>query len=234
MRGLPLFFLISITLAHEAGAQARSTDLTGLPVIEHPAALGADSTLAVVLSGDGGWAAGDRAMAAELVRQGFGVVGLDVPSYLRSRKTPDVAGADLARLLRHYAVAWHVRRVLLVGYSHGANILPFMASRLPADLRSRIDLIALLGLEPSASFEFHLEDVVADVVRGDAVPVLPELEKLAGMPILCVMGEGDRHSLCGALPPGLARVEVRPGGHRITGGEGKATADMVLAARTRR
>jgi type IV secretory pathway VirJ component len=156
-----------------------------------------------------------------------------VPSYLHSKKTPEATGADLTRLLRHYTAAWHARRLLLVGYSHGANILPFMVSRLPDDLRSRIDLIALLGLEPRASFEFHFADVVADMIREDALPVLPELQKLAGMPIICVMGEGDRHSLCASLPPGLALVETRRGGHRITGGEGKETADLVLEARER-
>jgi len=165
VRSLCLLVLLCLALAGKATAHASSTGPTRLPLIERPASPGGDSILAVVLSGDGGWAAGDRAMTAELVRRGVGVVGVNVPSYLRGRKTPEIAGADLTRLLRHYTDAWHVRHVLLIGYSHGANILPFMVSRLPGDLRSRIDLVALLGLEPRASFEFHLEDMVADVVR---------------------------------------------------------------------
>ena len=234
MYRLPLLVSLFLTLATRTAPQAGPARPGGLPLVEQPAALGPDSTLAVVLSGDGGWASGDRAMAAELVRQDIGVVGLKVPSYLHSRKTPEVAAAALAGLLRYYTSAWHARRVLLIGYSHGANILPFMVSRLPAELRRRIDLVALLGLEPRASFEFHLADMVADVVRDDALPVLPELEKLAGMPLLCVMGDGDRRSLCGSLPPGLARVEKRRGGHRITGGQGREAADLVLAARRER
>ncbi|MEO8090457.1 MAG: AcvB/VirJ family lysyl-phosphatidylglycerol hydrolase [Gemmatimonadales bacterium] len=219
-----------IAVSQVAPRQADSTTIAGLPVVEVPAAGSAASTFAVILSGDGGWAAGDRSMASALVGHGIGVVGLDVPSYLREKRTPDGVGADLTRLLSHYLGAWHKTRIILIGYSHGADIAPFMVSRLPPTLRSRIDLVALLGLEKSANFQFHLEDLVADVAHDDAVPVLPELEKLRGMPLLCVKGEGDTHSLCGALPPSLARVETRPGGHRISGRQGSAIVEMILGA----
>lgn len=234
MRQLSILLPTLAALALPLAAQTDTTGVSGLPVVEYPAGLGPDSTLAVLLSGDGGWAAGDRAMAAELVHRGLAVVGLDVPSYLQTKKAPDITGADLARLLRHYSGRWHVRRLVLIGYSHGADLLPFMVSRLPYDLRSRIDLVALLSLEPRASFEFHVADIFAQVQRKDALPVLPELQRLAGMRLLCIRGENDRNSLCASLPPGLARVEVRPGGHRITKGEAKATVDLVLSFRAER
>jgi type IV secretory pathway VirJ component len=234
MRGLSILLPTLAALGLPLAAQTDPANVSGLPIIEYPAELGPDSSLAVLLSGDGGWAAGDRAMAAELVHRGLAVVGLDVPSYLQPKKVPDIAGADLTRLLRHYSSRWHARRLVLIGYSHGADILPFMVSRLPADLRSRIDLVALLGLEPRASFDFHVADIFSQVQRDDALPVLPELMRLAGMRLLCVMGQHDRKSLCASLPPGLAQVEVQPGGHRISGGEGKATVDLVLSFRSQR
>ncbi|MGH7500043.1 MAG: AcvB/VirJ family lysyl-phosphatidylglycerol hydrolase [Gemmatimonadales bacterium] len=211
-------------------AQADSNPVLGLPVVEVPTGTSATSTLGVILSGDGGWAAGDKAMASTLADSGVAVVGVDVPSYLQVKRTPDGAADDMGRLLHHYLDAWHKDRVILVGYSHGADIVPFIASRLPLDLRNRIDLIALLGLEYNASFEFHLADIVADISHEGSLPVLPELEKLRGMPILCVRGADEAHSLCGSLSPSLARVETRPGGHRIPGSEGRATADLILAA----
>ncbi|MGH7500045.1 MAG: AcvB/VirJ family lysyl-phosphatidylglycerol hydrolase [Gemmatimonadales bacterium] len=207
-----------------------STSIGGVPVVEIPAGSTASSTLAVILSGDGGWAAGDRAMAAELAESGVGVVGIDVPSYLRVKRTPDEAGADLDRLLEHYLQTWHKSKVILIGYSHGADIVPFMASRLPQDLKSRVLLVAMLGLSSSASFEFHFSDVVADISHQGDLPTLPEVEKLRGIPLLCVKGEGERHSFCDELPPSLAQVEVHPGGHRIVGSRGRATAEIVLTA----
>jgi type IV secretory pathway VirJ component len=216
--------------AQAATPPGDSTTVLDLPVIEVPAAGSRDSTLAVRLSGDGGWAAGDKSIAAALAHAGIPVVGLDVPSYLAVARTPDGASADLERLLEHYLRSWHAQRIILVGYSHGANIAPFLVSRLPEQLRERLALIALVSLEERASFRFHLADIVADPRHDGDLPVRPEMEKLAGLPIVCLSGEGDRHSLCPSLPPTLARVQSVTGGHRVGGQQGSTVGQLILAA----
>ncbi len=209
---------------------AESAALLGLPLVEAPVADGSGPTLAVLLSGDGGWAAGDKAMAAALNQHGVPVVGLDVPSYLSVPRTPDVAAADLQRVLEHYLAAWHKSWIILIGYSHGADLAPFMVSRLPHELRDRISLLAMLGLAGQASFRFHLADIIAQTEHEGDRPVRPELEKLRGIPMLCVRGADERDSLCASLPTSLARVETRPGGHRIPGSEGREVVDLIVAA----
>jgi type IV secretory pathway VirJ component len=204
--------------------------ITGLPVLEVPAPGASGPLMAVILSGDGGWAAADKEMAAALAQRGIPVVGFDTPSYLTTSRTPDGAASDLQRLVQHYLGGWHKRQVLLIGYSHGADLAPFMVSRLDADLRDRIALLALLGLEHQASFRFHLADLIAEVSRPGDLPVLPEVEKLRGMPLLCVEGADERHSLCASLDPSLARVETHAGGHRISGSAGKEVVDLILSA----
>ena len=216
-----------------AGSPGDSTSVEDLPVVEVPAVGAGDSTLAVLLSGDGGWAAGDKRIAAALSEAGIPVVGLDVPSYLAVTRTPDAASADLARLLEHYLRIWHKQRVILVGYSHGANIAPFMVSRLADSLRGRLVLLALVSLEQRASFRFHFTDIVAEVHHDGDLPVRPEVEKLAGLPMLCLSGAGDRHSLCPLLRPGLVRVQSIAGGHRVGGQEGSEVGRLVLAAARR-
>jgi type IV secretory pathway VirJ component len=209
-------------------AQTNSPGILGLPLVEVRPTGKTGATMAVILTGDGGWAAGDRTMAAALADSGISVVGLDVPSYLRMPRTPDDASADLKRLLEYYLAGWRAERVILIGYSHGADLAPFMVSRLPPELRSRIALLALLGLEPTASFRFHLADIIADVSHQGALPVLPEVEKLGGLPMLCVQGSDERNSLCPSLPPALARVETRRGGHRISGSQGPEVVGLIL------
>lgn len=204
--------------------------ILGLPVVEVPAPGTSGSLMAVILSGDGGWAAVDKQMAAALAHRGIPVAGLDVPSYLSTPRTPDGAASDLRRLLEHYLGAWHKQQVLLIGYSHGADLAPFMVSRLDEELRSRTVLLALLGLENHASFRFHLADVLTDVAHPGDLPVLPEVEKLRGMPLLCLRGTNESKSLCGSLDSSLARVETHAGGHRITGDQGKDVVDLILWA----
>jgi type IV secretory pathway VirJ component len=216
--------------AAQAALPADPPGIAGLPVVEVPATGPSGSLLAVILSGDGGWAAGDKQMAAALAQKGIPVVGFDSPSYLAVQRTPDGASSDLTRLLEHYLSAWHKQQVLLIGYSHGADMAPFMVSRLSPELRNRISLLALLGLEDHASFQFHLADIVTEFRHEGDLPVLPEMEKLRGMAILCVRGSNESKSLCSQLDPSLARVETHAGGHRIVRNEGTDVVDLILSA----
>ncbi len=199
-------------------------------MVETPARSPSGSLLAVILSGDGGWVTVDKQMAGVIADKGIPVVGFDTPSYVSTTRTPDGAAADLSRLLERYLAAWHKERVLLIGYSHGANLLPFMISRLSPELRHRIVLVAFLGLEDRASFQFHPVDVVLTISHPGDLPVLPEVQKLRGMPLLCVRGTSERNSLCSRLDTTLTRLDTHTGGHRISGSDGKEVANLILKA----
>lgn len=204
-----------------------AADVADLPLVEVPATGPPGDTLAVIVSGDGGWAGIDRDVGSQLAARGVGVVGLNSLRYFWTRRTPDGAAADLVRIVRHYTAAWHAPRVLLLGYSRGADVLPFMANRLPPDVRARVALVVLLAPATSVDFEFHLSDWVADAARASALPVRPEVEKLRGLPILCIYGQDEPDSLCPALDPVAARMAL-PGGHHF-GGDYDAIVARILA-----
>ena len=196
------------------------------------AVLPLSSALAVVLSGDGGWASIDRELGASLAARGVPVVGWNSLEYFWRGRTPEEAARDLERVLRYYQSAWGKDQVLLVGYSLGADVLPFMASRLPDDLRSRIQAVALLGASPTASFEFHLTDWLGGRDR-DARSTAPEIARLrAALPgahIVCFYGSDERESICPRLAAGTARAIALPGGHHFDGNYA-ALAERVLQA----
>jgi len=182
----------------------------------------------VLITGEGGWAAGDRGLSRALAARGVPVVGLSAPGYLARARTPDEMARDLARILRHYSAAWGRGRVAVIGYSRGADLAPFMVSRLPDDLRRHVAVVALLGPSEWAGFQFHLVDLVTNVHRGGDLPVAPEVARLRGTPVLCIYGSRDRGAICPALDPTLARPIRRTGGHAVGGGEGPALADTIL------
>lgn len=200
----------------------------GLPLIEVPAR-GTPTTLVVFLSGDGGWAALDRQTAAALAAHGVAVVGLDSRAYLSQRRTPEQVAADVAQVAQTYAARWGTRRLALVGYSRGADMLPFVATRLPADLRRRVALLALLGAERAANFRFHWIDLVRDESRPDDRPLAPELERLRGQRILCVYGTTEKDTPCRGADPTLLTAVARAGDHHL-GGDYAALAQLILDA----
>jgi type IV secretory pathway VirJ component len=173
--------------------------------------------MAIVLTGDGGWAGLDRRIAQVLSAHDVGVVGLDSRSYLMHGKTPDEAAADIARIMRRYAAQWSPPRVAIVGYSRGADMAPFIVNRLPAELRHTISLVALLGPAERADFQFHWADLFTETSKPSDPPILPELERMRGMPTLCVYGQDEKESLCRLADTTAVRVDRRPGRHHFDG-----------------
>jgi type IV secretory pathway VirJ component len=116
--------------------------------------------------------------------------------------------------------------VLLVGYSFGADVLPFFTNRLPADLLGKVRLLALLGPGKTADFEFHVTDWLGGGSKGQ--PVLPEVKKLAGHPpVLCLYGSKESDSLCPQIAAPLGKAQVLPGAHHF-GGDYDALAALIL------
>lgn len=199
-----------------AGQVEVQSDLGDLPLREVPAAPNNNDLMAVMLSGDGGWAALDRGVAAQLAGRGVPVVGWDSLSYFWNAKTPERAAADLARVIRHYAQAWHKSEVILIGYSFGADVLPFMATRLPPDLHSQVQEIAMLGLGKAATFEFHLSDWLgSDGAHG--LPTAPEVARIAWTKRLCLYGAEETDSGCPELANWSVIVVRAPGDHHFNG-----------------
>jgi len=207
--------------AKEQGLAAPPAQLADLPLVELPSA-GAGERFAVLLSGDGGWAGIDKGIAEALVQRGIPVAGFDSLRYFWSPRTPEGLAADLDRVIRYYAARWKRKEVILIGYSQGADVLPFAFNRLPARTRASVRLTALLGLGQKASFEFHVSNWIGP--SGDK-PIAPEAAKLAAVRTLCIYGQDERDSLCPQLAPGHVQALPLAGGHHFGGGYD------VLAAR---
>ena len=227
---LPVVLLLaacSTPSAAQAGALLPN-DVRDLPLIEVPSRA-AGNTLAIFLSGDGGWADLDKHVSASLAEHGIAVVGLNTRSYLGTKRTPDETARDVSRVMTHYMASWNRDRVAIVGYSRGADIAPFVASRLPADLRTRLSLVAMLGLAPFAGFQFHWADMLHTVRRPGDPLTLPELERLRGVPMLCVYGEEEKESGCRDAPDSLIKHFARAGAHHFDGDYG-ALANIIMAS----
>lgn len=198
-----------------------------LPLVEVPATAGHSDTLVVFVSGDGGWAKIDQSIARVLAGNGMPVVGLNSLQYFWTKRTPESASRDLQSILETHLSSSGKSRVVLVGYSRGADVLPAMANRLTPELRSRIRLVALLAPSNTVEFEFHVADWLHDKKSG--MLVKPEVAKLTKERVLCVWGEDDDDSLCRGLElPGVQVVTLK-GSHHFDGGYEKL-ADIILGA----
>ncbi|MDM8359625.1 virulence factor family protein [Pandoraea communis] len=214
---------------HVAGTARPPAAVADLPVIEVPAtgkpAANMADTFAILLSGDGGWAGLDRDVAGALSAHGIPVVGIDSLRYFWSARTPASGALDIDRLMRFYQTRWNKKRVILIGYSQGADVLPFMVNRLPPVARERVGLLVLMGLGQKADFEFRMTNWVMSSQNG--LPIRPEVERLPDGMAMCVYGADENDSNCPGLDPKRVQVVKMPGGHHFDGNY-TGLADVIL------
>ncbi|MBV6418345.1 MAG: hypothetical protein CMLOHMNK_03163 [Steroidobacteraceae bacterium] len=220
---LPQFLQVRQDLESPPKAVAPTPNALALPLHEVPAARvgaaaprGARDTLAVLLTGDGGWAGLDQDVSAALAARGIPVVALNSLKYFWHARTPDEAARDLLHIVQVYGAKWARHDVLLIGYSFGADVLPFLYRRLPAEVQDRVRSISLLGLSDNATFEFHLSDWIPGN-SGDGYPTVPEIAALRGARVLCLYGADEKHTACPSLHGPAVHVEELAGGHHFDG-----------------
>ena len=200
----------------EAPVHAAAGALGDLPLVEVAAHGPGSSYMAVFWSGDGGWAELDQAISAGIAARGVPVVGVNSLKYFWTSRTPEQTSKDLERIIRHYAALWQKEKVVLIGYSLGADIVPFAANRLNQALKSRVELIALLGPALEVDFEFHLSSWLGSSSKT-ALPTKPEIMQLGNSRLLCIYGEQETDSLCPNLQRSNFKKVALPGAHHFGG-----------------
>jgi type IV secretory pathway VirJ component len=205
-----------------------NTSLADLPLVEMPAKSSHANYFAIILSGDGGWANIDRDIGNTLNARGINVVGWNSLQYFWNRRTPEAAAGDLSRVMQHYGKIWQKPRVLLIGYSLGADVLPFMLSRIPERDARTLASIALLSASKSVDFEFHVSNWL-DTGNSQERQTAPELKKISTLPVQCLYGSDDDDSVCrGLKAPQNWHITELPGDHHFNGNYEKVTA-LILA-----
>src|SRR5882757_379065 len=213
-----------------ASMAAAPSALKDLPIVEVAAQPAAPSdTFAIMLSGDGGWAGLDKDVAGALTANGIPVVGLDSLRYFWSARTPQGLAADLDRMIQYYLKQLGKQRVMLIGYSQGADVLPFAVNRLSEAMRSRVALTAVMGMSEHALFEFHMSSWISDDNSGP--PTRPEIERITGIPVLCMYGEDESDSLCPQLDPRKVMLVKLKGGHHFDGNYAGLARTILASAR---
>lgn len=202
-------------------------DVADLPLTEVAPAQPVQPRIAIMLSGDGGWAGLDQGVAEILAAAGVEVVGFSTLKFFWKARTPDESTAALARVIGYYAARRPDARFALVGYSFGAGIAPVLLNRLPAAARERIDLQFLISPDADAVFEIKVGDWLGGAHHDDALPLAPELAATT-VPTICLQGKDEGDSACPGLAGARVKALVLPGGHHYDG-DYEAIGRLLLA-----
>jgi len=183
----------------------------------------------LLLSGDGGWANIDKDIADYLVRSGVSVLGVSSLKYFWHKREAKEAGEDLDWVIRNYTKKWQKKKVFLVGFSLGADVLPMMFNQLSAESKKLVSNVALLSPGIRASLEVHITDwFMTSPTEGSAI--LPELNRMIETPILCIYGKKEAdETVCTAKSERPINTIQLEGDHHFDG-DYEAIARILVAS----
>ena len=172
-----------------------------------------DMPLALLISGDGGWYSFEQSIANKLAEIGIPTVGLDSRKYFWNRRSPEETASDMTAILKYYSRELGREKFLLVGYSLGSEIVPFIINRLPENMKSMVTSAVMLSPETTTDFEIHISNMLGMGNRQNTYNVLDEIKKIKTVPSLCIFGKDEKSEVPGLLVNTQVKISIIPGDH---------------------
>ncbi|MEO9003906.1 MAG: AcvB/VirJ family lysyl-phosphatidylglycerol hydrolase [Ginsengibacter sp.] len=191
MKYLPflIFIFLGLPVSNPVHAQIKE-NIADLPVIFIPAKKKSGETMVFFITGDGGWNAFSQKLGDQYASSGIPVVALNSLKYFWKKRTPEETAQAVSDLLYQYSREWGKKNILLCGYSFGADVMPFIFTRMPVDLKEKISSIQLLSPSPYTDFEVH----VSYLFMSKKFDVASEVQKI-NKPIVCYYGAEEEKPL---------------------------------------
>lgn len=214
MKRLKLLILLLLAVNANAMIPAinSSTTIADLPIIITKAKTDKEDKLVLFISGDGGWNSFSQKLVDSYSSNGFNVIGLNSLKYFWKKKSPQETANDIAELLNKYAGEWHKKKIIICGFSFGADVAPFIYRRLPDELKNKIILVQLISPSSFTDFEIHVMDMLGSHNSTRSMNIASEV-KLMNVPVVCYYGDQEKEQPLSGLKKADLKVVILKGDH---------------------
>ena len=107
---------------------------------------------------------------------------------------------------------WNKSSFVLIGYSFGACVAPFIAEYFPVELKEQLNAVYCLSPDETGDFEIHITDML-DYKTSEKYNVLEEMKKIKLLNPVCIFGEEEDSDLRNHFTAAGVKVETLPGSH---------------------
>ncbi|WP_316747681.1 AcvB/VirJ family lysyl-phosphatidylglycerol hydrolase [Pedobacter gandavensis] len=209
-----MVFLVLLFLSGSAAPGANSVQPV-LPLTLIAAPQQNNLPLIFMISGDGGWTRFDQSLSLELASKGFSVLGLDARKYFWKAKSPDEASKELNKALSRYLVVTGKNSLVMAGYSFGASVIPFIAVRLPADLKANLKAVIALSPDVRADFEVQLIYWLNFGKNKDQYQVIAAMKSMMPLIPVSIFGAAEGDKIKSKFAAEGMKVVTIPGDHHF-------------------
>jgi type IV secretory pathway VirJ component len=221
MKKIILFFFFLITGSIDSFSQTSKPDL---PVSIFK---GTDTSKPVLfyISGDGGWNKFSTVFIQSLNFKGYEIVGLNAREYFWHKKDAKQTAKDMSSIITNHMKAVKDKSFILIGYSFGADVMPFVVNYSQPGVMDQLKHIILMSPSAKTDFEVHISELLGVGSNGgDSVP--DEINKIT-QPVLFVFGEKEDGFPIKSIRIKNYKTEKLPGGHHYDG-DPAAVCDLIL------
>src|SRR6476620_103926 len=177
--------------------------------------IGHSDSCILFISGDGGLNSFSNSLCERINGAGYTLWAIDARSYFWEKKTPQETAADILLFLREHLARKNNFSLSLIGYSFGADVLPFIVNRFPDSMKQKITSAILLSPSRTTDFEIHWSDILGGSIKRN-MDVLTELNKMTSVKKVAVLFGNEEVSLpVNAIHLTNCTVEKLPGGHHF-------------------
>ncbi len=186
-----------------------------------------DIPLFVYITGDGGWNKFSSALCNYINQKGIPVVALDAQKYFWESKSPEKAAVDLTCVIEKYLKEWKKERFVVAGFSFGADIVPFLLNRFPAEIQTRAVSSILISPDKTCDFEIHLTDMLSMGISKGKYNVPIEIQKSVIMNFTVVFGSDESENAKHSFQLAGVKMKILQGNHHFDS-EYAVVADLIL------
>jgi type IV secretory pathway VirJ component len=163
-----------------------------IPIIESKSNGNSDYYV-IFLTGNGGWRKLAQSVTHYLNSKNISVLAINTKKYLWSEKEPAQIACDLEILIDQYNSKWGQKKVVFIGYSMGAEVLPFAIDYMEDKYIHILSDLILISPWQKATFKVKLRDYFFEVNKG--TDIYAELLKMKTKKVYVICDDNE-FSIC--------------------------------------
>lgn len=151
-----------------------------------------DKPIVFYISGDSGFNTFSKSMGENLHTLGYDVFALDTKSYFWNYKSPKKASRNVEKYIKKQLKGRGNQNVILVGFSFGSEVVPFIYNRFDSDFKSKIQKVFIIGPTTTNNFRIQLDEYIgAEEASKENLLVIPEINKMGIVPVTVVLSDDE-------------------------------------------
>ena len=207
-------------------SQAESLLTSDLPLTLIPTSEKGNLPLVFFISGDGGWTSFDQTICEKLAEKGMPAIGLDAQKYFWNEKKPKETADEITVAIKYYMQLWNKNSFVLLGYSFGACVAPFIANNFSEPVKESLKGVFCFSPDVSGDFEIHIYDML-HLKTKDKYDVPAEMKKIVALKPVCIFGNEEDKELLKEFSSPEIRIEILPGSHHYNN-DFNAVIEIIL------